>query len=243
MSNLPATAAAAPLALGWTLHAAWLRHRIHTARRDPLTGLPRRDTFERQATRLLPRRPHAALVIDLDGFKALNDTYGHGAGDTALHVVGQRLTTWAKPSGIVARLGGDEFTALAPCDRPDSLPDRLRLLHAALCEPIPYEDTQRHLGASIGAAWKKDRTTVLSSLLRRADEAMYTAKQAGGGWRIATGPGGAFATVNGRRCGRPGTHRVPGGAGHDRHPGPGRRRACRRDAAPGRRRLRRPSGP
>lgn len=207
---IPATAAATPLALGWTLHAAWLRHRIHTARRDPLTGLSRRDTFERQATRLLPRRPHTVLVIDLDGFKALNDTRGHAAGDTALHVVGQRLATWAKPPGIVARLGGDEFAALTPCDRPDSLPDRLRLLHAALCEPIPYEDTQLHLGASIGAAWRGGRTAVLSSLLRRADEAMYLAKQAGGGWHIATGPGSAFATVNGRRSGRPGTHRIPG---------------------------------
>lgn len=200
--------AAGPFAAGWSVHSMWLRRRLDQARRDPLTGLPRRDAFEQKARKLLPEGPSAVVLIDLDGFKVLNDTAGHAAGDAALRAVGSRLTDWNQAAhGALARLGGDEFAAVARCDSPALLPDGLELLHAALCEPIPYEERQLVLGASIGAVWHDGRTVGdLSALLRLADEAMYRAKQTGGDWLITDDSAPAYPTVNGRRSGRLGTH-------------------------------------
>ena len=80
-------------------------------------------------------------------------------------------------------------------------------LHAALCKPVPFEGRLLALGASIGAAWHDGRVPAdLGALLRRADEAMYAAKQAGGGIVIADRLAAVARTVNGRRAGRPGTH-------------------------------------
>ena len=206
---LSAAAIGGPLLVGWSAHHRVMRRRLNAARRDPLTGLPGRDAFEREARKGLSGGATAAvLVIDLDGFKAVNDRFGRAAGDAALRTVGARLQRWNHDRyGDLGRLGGDEFAAAIPAPDPDGLRCRLEQLHAALCEPVPFEGRLLALGASIGAAWHGDRAPAdLGTLLRRADEAMYAAKQNGGGIVLADRLAAVARTVNGRRAGRPGTH-------------------------------------
>ncbi|MGK5627315.1 GGDEF domain-containing protein [Streptomyces sp. URMC 123] len=211
---LHTVAAAAPLAAGWSLHGLFLRRRLTAARTDPLSGLLRRPDFQARAGRVLRRGPAAVVLVDLDGFKQLNDTAGHAAGDAVIREVGTRLAEWSEDQGPAARLGGDEFAAAARLADVRDLPWHLNDLHAWLCEPIRIEGGPVSVGASIGAQWHHPRhgTADLSVMLRRADEAMYAVKRAGGGWSIADGREPVMATVNGRRAGRPGTTTVSGGA-------------------------------
>ncbi|MGW2366337.1 GGDEF domain-containing protein [Streptomyces sp. NPDC001667] len=210
---LPVSAAAGPLLAGWSLHAAALRRMLRQARQDPLTGLPVRETFMVAAGRDLRRRSGVVVLVDLDGFKAVNDTHGHAAGDTALTATGRRLAAWAAGlGGAAARLGGDEFAATAFPDPADDLPDQLRDLHLALSEPVWFRETQLTVGASVGAfETTKFPSLTLDRALRLADEAMYAAKRTGGGWHVADGPIPAMTSTNGRRTGRPGTTTPAGG--------------------------------
>ncbi|MDT3395761.1 GGDEF domain-containing protein [Streptomyces sp. B1866] len=202
-------AAAAPLAAGWAVHGLWWRRRLAAARRDPLSGLVGRAVFERAACRVLAgRRPVAVLVIDLDGFKQVNDRFGHAAGDAVIRATGERLAQWADGLGVAGRLGGDEFAAAVRVDSADALRGELVHLHQWLCSPVPRPDgPPLVVGASIGAYLVPSRAGAdLSVALRRADESMYLAKQVKGGWLVADGPAPVHATVWGRRDGRPGTH-------------------------------------
>ncbi|ADI09741.1 diguanylate cyclase with PAS/PAC sensor [Streptomyces bingchenggensis BCW-1] len=214
MSTLHTVAAAGPLAAGWAVHGLWFRRRIEAARRDPLTGLLGRDAFERRARKLLAGGSCAVLIVDLDGFKTLNDSAWHAAGDAALRAVGSRLICWKRVAGgVVARLGGDEFAAAIYVRSLAELRWELGRLHTALCEPVRFEGRPVFVGASIGAYWHPRRTPVdLSTAMRRADEVMYAVKQTGGGWSIACNPTPAYRTVNGRRDGRPGTDDAPEGS-------------------------------
>ncbi|QKV93959.1 GGDEF domain-containing protein [Streptomyces sp. NA02950] len=204
---LTAVSAAAPLATGWAMHGLWFRHRLNRARRDPLTDLPTRAAFEKHAAQLLRKDRCAVLVIDLDGFKQINDVHGHAAGDTAIRETGQRLAQWAEPLGTVARLGGDEFAAAICCPDTDTLSGELTHLHQWLCSVVTYDGLPLPLGASIGAyAHTPDGPAAdLASALRAADEAMYGVKQTGGGWTIKHTISPDYRTVNGRRDGRRGT--------------------------------------
>ncbi len=173
-------AAALPSA-GWPLHAVVLRRRLDKARRDPLTGLAARDVFQAKAARILATGPGALVVlVDLDGFKALNDTHGHAAGDAVLVHVARRLARYAGQSGIAGRLGGDEFAAVLPGT---AHANTLRLLHAALTTPVHHDGATLILGASIGGH-QATAHTVLADALARADEAMYAAKNENGGYRL-----------------------------------------------------------
>ena len=205
---LSAATSAAPLAAGWSVHTLWMRRRIDAARRDPLTGLLTRDAFTAYASRLMRNGPLAVLVIDLDGFKKLNDRHGHAAGDAALSQIAGRLRVSVRARrGFVARLGGDEFAAVICSSSSLRLPLVLSEIHAWLCEPIEFEGHLLPTGASVGGFWSGDLPVPeLSRALRRADEAMYEAKRHGGGWLIADGPARLQATVDGRRAGRNGTH-------------------------------------
>lgn len=207
---LSAAAAVAPVAAGWSVHSVCLRRRLERARRDPLTGLPTRAEFECRAARLLEQRACAVVVVDLDGFKAVNDTFGHAAGDAALRAAGERLATWSDTlRGCAARLGGDEFAATVPM--PGHLPNALFALHRSLCAPVTFEGCTLPLGASVGALPVAELLmTDLSAALRRADEAMYAAKQGGGGTCLASGAAPLMPTVNGRRDGRNGSSPVGG---------------------------------
>ncbi len=166
--------------------------------------------FLRRANRLLKVPGAVMVLVDLDRFKALNDTHGHAAGDAVLARLAERLMVWAGAlDGCAGRLGGDEFTAVVVPRHPDGISCHLDNLFDLLCAPVPFRDVELRVGASIGA-YVAERPPELGRAMRRADEAMYTAKRAGGGWRIADTPTPAMTSTNGRRTGRPGTSRMPG---------------------------------
>ncbi|MET8277264.1 EAL domain-containing protein [Micromonospora sp. NPDC005174] len=147
---------------------------------DQLTGLPNRLLFNR-LLRLALRdgRPVAVLLLDLDGFKQVNDRFGHATGDTLLTGLAARMRAAVDGDGTIARLGGDEFAVLVEGDRPVS-PERLaeRLLDA-LRPSEGEEGVGVHPSASIGIAEYGPQHATHSDLLRDADIAMYAAKAAG----------------------------------------------------------------
>ncbi|MEU1642517.1 EAL domain-containing protein [Micromonospora zamorensis] len=147
---------------------------------DQLTGLPNRLLFNRRL-RLALRdgRPVAVLLLDLDGFKQVNDRFGHATGDTLLTGLAARMRAAVSDDGIIARLGGDEFAVLVDGERPVS-PERLaeRLLDA-LRPSGDEEDVGVHPSASIGIAEYGPQHASHTDLLRDADIAMYAAKAAG----------------------------------------------------------------
>lgn len=156
------------------------------AREDPLTGLANRRHFE-EALSLACRhalrtgRAPGLLLVDLDGFKALNDGLGHAAGDAALRHVARTIAGVVPDGGIAARIGGDEFAVLLPSGlgAADAIAIA-RAVVAALETPFPWEGRMVAVGASVGAAFGETP----SALTRRADEALYRAKGAGRG-RVA----------------------------------------------------------
>ncbi|MFD9463009.1 GGDEF domain-containing protein [Streptomyces sp. NPDC060027] len=168
-----ALAAVLPL-VGWAAHSGLLPHRLAAARRDPLTGLHTRAGWTARATRLIRRHSDALVVlVDLDGFKTLNDTYGHPAGDTALTVAASRLTAWCGRHGIAGRLGGDEFVAVIDQAAGPDLTDLGRDLH----RPFLYARQSLPLAASVGSCRLTDLPTrTLPCALAAADAAMYAAK-------------------------------------------------------------------
>ncbi|MFG3578210.1 putative bifunctional diguanylate cyclase/phosphodiesterase [Micromonospora chersina] len=147
---------------------------------DQLTGLPNRLTFTRRLRRALrDGGPVAVLLLDLDGFKQVNDRFGHAAGDRLLTTIAERMGDAIGPDGMIARLGGDEFAVLVAGDRPVP-PERLAVRLLASLEPLPgEEDLGVHPSASIGIAEYGPQHTSHTDLLRDADIAMYAAKAAG----------------------------------------------------------------
>ncbi|MFJ9416223.1 GGDEF domain-containing protein [Streptomyces sp. NPDC101227] len=207
--TLMALAAVVPVAAGWSLHSVMMRRRIEAARRDPLSGLWTREPFEERARKTLGLRPRAVMVMDLDGFKQINDTYGHAVGDAVIAVTGRRLARWSTfYGGVAGRLGGDEFAASICCYSPQDLRQAMEDLAQELRAPVEFEGHVLWVGFSAGIvrAQRGSRAAELARLMRCADEVMYAAKQAGGGWRAAPeNATPAYQTVNGRRDGRRGT--------------------------------------
>ncbi len=118
---------------------------------DPLTGLGNRNLLdEHTRTALVPGVPASVLVLDLDGFKAVNDTLGHAAGDELLRVVGARLRAHAREGDLVARLGGDEFVVLLPGATADVAAEVAARLRFALIAPIRIDGQFVQIDASIG---------------------------------------------------------------------------------------------
>jgi diguanylate cyclase len=152
------------------------------SRTDELTGLANRRALLEQAQRVVasasPERPAALLLLDLDGFKEINDSLGHSAGDDLLRQVRPRLRGCLRSDDVLARLGGDEFAVLMPAAEPDearALAERLSdLLHA----PFTVADVRLHVGVSIGVATTPAPATTVQELLHCADVAMYSAKRA-----------------------------------------------------------------
>lgn len=154
------------------------------ANHDALTSLPNRlylyDTLHRELSRA-QRHHHkiAFLYIDLDDFKAINDTGGHDIGDKVLMQIAKRLKSNLRNGDFVARLGGDEFAvALIDIDRATTKIIAEKLIHACR-EPLNIDGRTFQIGASIGIAGNIDNKTTPESLIHQADAAMYMAKKAG----------------------------------------------------------------
>ncbi len=173
------------LAFSMTKRRLYQAQLVKMAQFDALTGLPNRALFfdrlhvaiehaDRHKTRL------GLLYIDLDGFKAVNDTLGHDAGDELLVKVAEVLRGHSRKSDTVARLGGDEFAMLlfeiADTQNAKMVADKII---AALCEPMIIKSTTVVIGASIGAAVYPDHADADETLVKAADEAMYQAKSGG----------------------------------------------------------------
>lgn len=162
-------------ALGWALHGGLLLRRLATARRDPLTGLHTRAGWTARAEHLMAKHPNAlVLLVDLDDFKAINDTHGHAAGDMVLTETARRLTDWCGRHGIAARLGGDEFAAVVT--DPDRTPGLLPL-RIALDQPVTHNGHVLRFSASVGHCHRDQLPApTLTDALSAADASMYAAK-------------------------------------------------------------------
>ncbi len=153
------------------------------ALQDPLTGLANQVLFRRRIEAALdvatPDRNVAAMYVDLDDFKSVNDTLGHAAGDELLRVVAERLRGAVRSADTVARLGGDEFSiVLVDLDGDDAAIDVARRVMDALAPPVDIGDESVLVGASIGVAMASPELDH-EALLRHADLAMYHAKRSG----------------------------------------------------------------
>ncbi|MEX5665828.1 EAL domain-containing protein [Pseudomonas neuropathica] len=151
---------------------------------DPLTGLLNRRGFYQTVENLLLRGERSdsswvLLYLDLDGFKRVNDSLGHDAGDRVLRWVSEQLKACLRPFDILARMGGDEFTALLDLEFPEQAAKIAEKLieRVSICQQIEGLDIA--LGASIGIATYPDCGSNLDGLLRASDIAMYEAKRAG----------------------------------------------------------------
>ncbi|RZI54852.1 MAG: EAL domain-containing protein [Pseudomonas sp.] len=148
---------------------------------DSLSGLPNRGVLmSRIAECLECSSPFALLMLDLDGFKDVNDTLGHQAGDQVVQEVAQRLLSCVKAIDTVARLGGDEFAVLIPDNA-----TLTQIEHTAHCmlkviaQPVAIQDQVSHVTASVGVALAPGDGTEVGDLLSAADLAMYQAKASG----------------------------------------------------------------
>jgi diguanylate cyclase (GGDEF)-like protein/PAS domain S-box-containing protein len=154
----------------------------YLATHDSLTGLPNRSLFQDRLQNALERaqRNHKSLGIlfmDLDGFKQVNDAYGHEIGDMVLRIVSQRLSSLLRASDTVARLGGDEFAFILDhtMKRSDALMIAERILEV-LKAPIRVKDQNVSISASIGISLCPQDGANADDLMRNADHAMYAAK-------------------------------------------------------------------
>jgi len=170
-----------------------LRHR---ALHDPLTGLANRSLFhdrvEHALARLVRRQGGivAVLFIDLDDFKAVNDTFGHAVGDRLLAIVAERLRAVVRPADTVARLGGDEFAFVleefASGDEALAIAERAI---GAIAAPFDLAGRSVTVSISIGVALRSVDGANVAGLVEEADAAMYEAKRTGKGRAVRFYPG------------------------------------------------------
>ncbi len=155
---------------------------------DPLTGAFNRRYLEAHFPRMLARsravaKPLSLLMIDVDHFKAINDTHGHGAGDAALRGLVDRVMNGVRPSDLVARLGGEEFVVVMPetsLQVAHGIAERLREYVAATPIALSDKGLETTITISVGCACLSEgKTETMESVLRRADAALYKAKENG----------------------------------------------------------------
>ncbi|WP_086796389.1 GGDEF domain-containing protein [Streptomyces caniscabiei] len=199
---------------GWALTAGLLGRKLRAARRDPVSRLWTRLPWMRRADRLIRRRQAShVLMLDLDGFKPVNDSFGHPAGDAVLRAVGARLDQFTAEHGgphtECARLGGDEFVATITLNEHDVEAFAAGLAHE-LAQPVPWPDGPLAVTASIGIVAIADlEQPSASTALKRADEAMYAVKKSRGGQghraprRSATTDPGAESSLQPTQGGKP----------------------------------------
>ncbi|MCO5357738.1 sensor domain-containing diguanylate cyclase [Acidovorax kalamii] len=157
----------------------------HDALHDALTGLPNRVMFNDRFARVLESarrygRRAAVLYVDLDGFKSVNDQWGHAAGDQLLQQVARRLEDCVRAEDTVARLGGDEFgIVLAAIDQVEDCEVVADKVLSAMVQPFVLDSAVAQVSASVGAGLYPRHGSDADALLAQADAAMYAAKQAG----------------------------------------------------------------
>ncbi len=174
----------------------------HQARSDALTGLSNRLNFREATTRALARIARhpgtlAVLFLDLDGFKRVNDTLGHAAGDDVLRQVADRLRRVIRREDLVARLGGDEFAVLlAEIRDPGEASATARRILASLEQPILANGQTASISTGVGIAIASNADTDPDELINRADIALYQAKRVGRGrWQVFEGPSGTLVST------------------------------------------------
>ncbi len=166
----------------------------HLAFHDPLTGLANRALFRDRTEQALARQDRhggllAVLYVDLDGFKHVNDAFGHAAGDALLTTIAERLRGCVRAEDTLARLGGDEFAVLVEGVATNSDVDMLAArIVSAVAQPVAAGEQDATVGASVGVALREPAGASAGTLLRRADLAMYAAKAAGRGQHVTYRP-------------------------------------------------------
>lgn len=161
----------------------------HLAEHDPLTQVPNRTLFRQRLHEALAASQggdrFALLLLDLDGFKTINDRMGHAAGDAVLQFVGQRLLGSVRSTDTAARLGGDEFGVVQRrADQPGAALALASRISELLAQPIRLRDRLVAVTASIGISVFPDDATDPELLMQRADRALYAMKRAGQhGWQ------------------------------------------------------------
>jgi diguanylate cyclase (GGDEF)-like protein len=162
----------------------------HEASHDALTELPNRRRFTEQLERMCGRGRAGDLVsvlfLDLDGFKDVNDRFGHDIGNDLLVAVATRLRSCVRPGDVVARMGGDEFTILLTrLESPAPAVEVAERICAVLTEPFELAGAEVRISTSIGIAITAADNADPADLVRRADVAMYRAKSQGkAGWAM-----------------------------------------------------------
>jgi diguanylate cyclase (GGDEF)-like protein len=188
---LPATTVAGAIVVAQAVAIRRLTRRCaaseHQALHDPLTGLPNRALFADRVERALSaaRRSGsqpAVMLLDLDDFKGVNDSFGHHAGDELLRQIGPRVAAVLRASDTIARLGGDEFGVLLPSGGDaDEVAAKVR---RALEIPFCVAGIELEIAASAGIASYPDDGLDVGALMRQADAAMYAAKARQVGMRV-----------------------------------------------------------
>lgn len=188
---------------------AWRQYRLdlrrqeeeltHRSLHDPLTDLPNRTLFSDRLGQACARArrsgdPFAVVMIDLDRFKEINDSFGHAAGDAVLIAIGRRLREHLREVDTIARLGGDEFAVLLQnVDGEESALAVAAKLTELIAQPIVHGGRMLHVGASLGIALCPLLGFAPDELLAAADEAMYAAKRGGGGAKAVLAQGDSCA--------------------------------------------------
>jgi diguanylate cyclase (GGDEF)-like protein len=161
------------------------------AHHDDLTGLPNRRLLRDRLHQALAQalryeRQVALLLLDLDGFKGVNDRLGHGAGDNLLVAVAERLSACVRAADTVCRYGGDEFVIMLPAVERRSMAEAVvAKMQQRLTEPYRIDGFDIRVGASLGVVFYPAHGRTPDELLKRADAALYRAKTARGGASIA----------------------------------------------------------
>ena len=178
------------------------RQMAYLAQHDALTGLPNRLLLRDRLTEAIAlaqrhRKPLGVLFVDVDGFKARNDTHGHAMGDRMLRAIADRLKGALRQSDTVSRSGGDEFVAvLSELERAEDAVLVARKLLQASAEPSRLDSTEISLTVSIGISLYPNHGVTAEALIANADAAMYVAKRAGpGGYQLFQRPG-TSETIN-----------------------------------------------
>jgi diguanylate cyclase (GGDEF)-like protein len=173
-----------------------LENQIDSARneasRDPLTGAANRRSFASRSQSLFATDHALSLIlIDVDHFKEVNDMHGHLVGDQVLQIIVERCRRACRETDVVARYAGDEFTILLPSTPPtEANKVAERVLHNVIGSPFSTNAGELAVTVSIGLATRGPRDSAVEDLLHRADEAMYQAKEKGGG-QVSVHRGGA----------------------------------------------------